>query len=180
MIDAEKTKVAKEWIMQLANGVNPLNNAPLNDSDIVNDVHISRCLFYVAEVLESSMQVKKSHHPERHYECNFHMEPEETEHVALFDQTGITSFVREINKVIPTTMRPINVAQVQQWLLKEGYISELALSDDKNTRQATEKGNSIGISSAWKESQNGRKYFATSYSIDAQKFILANINLMVE
>lgn len=179
MIDVEKTKVAKEWILQLANGVNPLNNAQLNDGDIVNDVHISRCLFYVAEVLESSMQVKKSR-PERHYDCNFHLAAEEVEHVALFDQTGITAFVREINKVIPATMRPINVAQVQHWLMNEGYIEEVVLQDDKKTKQATQKGNAIGISSAWKEGQGGRQYFATSYSIEAQKFVLANINSMVE
>ncbi|MBQ0034746.1 MAG: hypothetical protein KBS77_05580 [Bacteroidales bacterium] len=179
MIDAEKTKVAKEWILQLANGVNPLNNAPLNDSDIVNDVHISRCLFYVAEVLESSMQVKKSH-AEKRYECEFHLAAGESEHVTLYEQTGISLFVREINRVIPPNMRPISVNQVQQWLLKEGYISEVVLPDNKKTKQATEKGKEIGISSDWKEGQGGRQYYATSYTQEAQKFLLANINLMVE
>ena len=45
MIDLEKVKIAKEWMNALANGYNPLDGTALDDKDIVNNVHISRCLF---------------------------------------------------------------------------------------------------------------------------------------
>ena len=44
-IDQNKLKVAIDWINKLANGMNPLDGSTLPDSDIVNNVHISRCLF---------------------------------------------------------------------------------------------------------------------------------------
>lgn len=45
MIDTDKLRIAKEWISKLANGINPLDNNLIKDEDIVNNVHISRCLF---------------------------------------------------------------------------------------------------------------------------------------
>ena len=53
-VDPQKTKVAIEWIKKLANGINPIDGSVLSDKDVVNNVHISRCLFYVAELLEDA------------------------------------------------------------------------------------------------------------------------------
>ena len=43
-IDQNRLKIAIDWINKLANGMNPLNGSTLPDSDIVNNVHISRCM----------------------------------------------------------------------------------------------------------------------------------------
>lgn len=51
MIDVEKLNSAKAWIEKLANGINPLNDELVKDDDLINNVHISRCLFYVSELL---------------------------------------------------------------------------------------------------------------------------------
>lgn len=52
-IDKNKLKVAIDWINKLANGMNPLDGSTLSDSDIVNNIHISRCLFYVSTACRS-------------------------------------------------------------------------------------------------------------------------------
>ena len=51
MIDVSKLKTAQDWIEKLANGINPLTSEPVKEDDIVNNVHISRCLFFVSETL---------------------------------------------------------------------------------------------------------------------------------
>ena len=51
MNDRNKSIIAKDWILKLANGINPLDGSAIPDGDIVNNVHISRCLFYVSELL---------------------------------------------------------------------------------------------------------------------------------
>jgi len=179
MIDVERTKSAKEWIQKLANGINPLDNAPLSNTDIVNDVHISRCLFYVAEVLDNSMRTRQPRQGKQ-YESNFVLSNEDLSRVVLAESTGIASFVREVNKVISDKVRPITVAQILQWLMNEGYLVEFILPDNRKTKQATEKGIAIGIQSCWKDSVDGNKYFSTLYNRDAQKFILSNINTMAK
>ncbi len=179
MLDVEKTKSAKEWILKLANGVNPLNNMPLNDIDIVNDVHISRCLFYVAEVLDNSIRTRAPRH-EKQYDIDFCLSEENAKSVLLVERTGIANFIREINKVIPQNMRPITIPQVSKWLVDEGYLTEIISPEGKKNKQATSKGNAQGIVSEWQRRTDGDTYLATSYNIEAQKFILANINLMVK
>lgn len=179
MIDAEKTKSAKEWILKLANGVNPLNNTPLNDTDIVNDVHISRCLFYVAEVLDSPMKTRASRQ-EKQYDIDFCLSEENAKSVLLVERTGIANFIREINKVIPQNMRPITIPQVSKWLVDEGYLTEIISPEGKKNKQATNKGNVQGIVSDWQRRTDGNTYLATSYNLEAQKFILANVNSIVK
>ena len=51
MEENEKILKAQDWVRKLANGINPLNGSLVKEDDVVNNVHISRCLFYVADLL---------------------------------------------------------------------------------------------------------------------------------
>ena len=51
MVDITKLRTAQDWIEKLANGINPLTLEPVKEDDIVNNVHISRCLFFVSGML---------------------------------------------------------------------------------------------------------------------------------
>lgn len=179
MIDVAKTRSAKEWILKLANGINPLNDAPLDATDIVNDVHISRCLFYVAEVLDSPLRTHAPRQKKR-YDIDFCLSKENAKSVLLVERTGIANFIREINKVIPQNMRPVTIPQVSKWLVDEGYLTEIISTEGKKNKQATNKGNVQGIVSDWQRRTDGNTYLATSYNLKAQKFILANINSIVK
>ena len=52
MTELEKIAYAKSFIDKLANGINPINEEAVPDDDLINNVRISRCLFYVSEILE--------------------------------------------------------------------------------------------------------------------------------
>ena len=52
MTELEKIRNAKLYIEKLARGINPINDAPVAEDELINDVHISRCFFFVAELLE--------------------------------------------------------------------------------------------------------------------------------
>ena len=52
MTDLEMMQRAKQYIDSLANGYDPLSGKPVKDDDVVNQVRISRCLFYVSGVLQ--------------------------------------------------------------------------------------------------------------------------------
>ena len=51
MTELDKMKRAKMYIDKLANGINPLNDLTLPENEIINNIRISRCLFYVSDVL---------------------------------------------------------------------------------------------------------------------------------
>lgn len=106
-IDKEKLRFATEWISKLANGVNPINDCTLSENDIVNNIHISRCLFYVANLLENIGTPKPR--VRKQYELEFQLYQEAAAKVLITEATGISIFVKEINKVIPENMRPLSV-----------------------------------------------------------------------
>ena len=171
-IDQNKLKIAIDWINKLANGMNPLDGSTLPDSDIVNNVHISRCLFYVSHVLEDAG--KKSSSRQKQYELEFQLTPEIASKVYIAERTGIAMFVKEINKVIPENMQPLAASKVTQWLVSKGYLEEHQSGNGHKYKVPTELGTSIGLTSEWKDSSHGQ-YLAISYDANAQHFILENL-----
>ena len=49
--ELEKLERAKLYIEQLANGIDPISGRELPEDSALNQVRLSRCFFYVAEVL---------------------------------------------------------------------------------------------------------------------------------
>ena len=62
MTEQEKLHRAKHYIDSLANGVNPLDGTLIPEQDIVNNVKISRCLFFVSDVLRKQLD---GHEPKK-------------------------------------------------------------------------------------------------------------------
>ena len=52
-MDLKVVAHAKEYIDALARGINPLTKEEVKEDDVVNQVRISRCLYYVSDVLEA-------------------------------------------------------------------------------------------------------------------------------
>ena len=173
MNDRNKSIIAKDWILKLANGINPLDGSAIPDGDIVNNVHISRCLFYVSELLGTYqiMSNKKS----KAYENEFYIELEDIEKVTIVERTGIASFVREINKLIPDNTRPISYGKILNWLMANGYLEEVEVDNFGKRKNPTASGSAVGISAGLREGTNGQ-YWAVEYNSNAQRFILSNIN----
>ena len=171
-VDENKVNVAIDWIKKLANGYNPINGNILPDSDIVNNVHISRCLFFVSDLLEDLGKKKTSQ--QKQYEQEFQLTSENAAKVYIAERTGIAMFVKEINKVIPENMKPLAASKVTQWLVSAGYLEEQERSDGHKYKAPTELGTSIGLTSAWRDGSQGQ-YLAISYDANAQHFILENL-----
>lgn len=172
MIDVEKLNSAKAWIEKLANGINPLNDELVKDDDLINNVHISRCLFYVSELLG---EIKTGTSVERRSRKSFFLSTNDAVNIPISAPNGIANFVRIVNSYIPEGMKPLSAAQVIKWLRNEGLMQEVLKEDGHKTNLPTEKGNSIGITTEVQRNPEGIDYQRVVYSIDAQRFILNNI-----
>ncbi len=51
MTEIETMQRAKMYVDKLANGINPITDQPVSEADCVNHVKVSRCLFYVSDIL---------------------------------------------------------------------------------------------------------------------------------
>ena len=52
MTDLEILERAKMYIVKMANGINPITDEQVKEEDTLNNVRVSRCLFYVSGVLD--------------------------------------------------------------------------------------------------------------------------------
>lgn len=177
MRDIKKTKIAKDWIFQLANGINPIDGTDLSDTDIVNNVHISRCLFYVADVMDFA--IRKMRKESRDEKIEFNIDAESLSKVYIAEKTGMSSFVNEINKVIPENMKRASRNAILTWLVDNGYLKIIVTDKGAKIKRPTEAGQSIGIVTEQMEGHNGT-YVAVLYNANAQKFILDNISAIIE
>ena len=172
----KRIRVAIEWIKKLAEGINPIDGSIIPDNDIVNNVHISRCLFFVANMLENVDRGRRSFKKEQ--KVRFQLTAEMASDVYIAEKTGIAMFVREINKVIPENMQSLSMQKVTQWLVSLGYLDERIRSDGHKYKVPTELGTSIGITSVWIDGRHGR-YPSVSYDANAQLFLLENISKVI-
>ena len=172
MIDVEKLNSAKAWIEKLANGINPLNDELVKDDDLINNVHISRCLFYVSELLG---EINIGTSVERRSRKPFFHSKNDAVNIPISIPNGIANFVRLVNGYIPEGMKPLSAGQTIKWLRNEGLMKEVQKEDGHKTNLPTEKGNSIGITTEVQRNPEGIDYQRVVYSVDAQRFMLNNI-----
>ena len=76
-------------------------------------------------------------------------------------------------------MKPLSAVQVIKWLIKEGILQEVSKGDGHKTNIPTEKGNSLGINIEIQRNPDGLDYQRVVYSVNAQRFLLNNIESIV-
>ena len=56
MTELEKIQRAKMYMDKLANGINPVDDSLVPDEDVINNVRLSRCFFFVSDVLRQVIE----------------------------------------------------------------------------------------------------------------------------
>lgn len=180
MTELEKIEYTKMFIDKLANGVNPIDNTEISGGDIVNNVRISRCLFYVSEILGEVIKnggvSKKSNSKKL---LPFEIIPEQIERVPITDEyIGIKNFVTAINEQIDCEVyKKLKVTSVTEWLVDVEMLYNEIIGGKKR-KKPTSNGKSIGITTQVHTGQYG-EYEMVLYGKEAQQFILDNIDAIV-
>lgn len=176
MEETEKIALAKSWVQHLANGINPIDGSELKDDDIVNNVHISRCLFYVADILGKYSERRTKSNVSRHEK--FDSSVIQLDNYIYSDAITISEFARKVKILIPETMKVVSYKSMVSWLMHKGFIEEVRSENDgRIMKVATEKGNSVGIFTD-KRDRNGSPYAIIIYNPDAQKYLLEHLSEM--
>lgn len=182
MTEREKIAYAKIYIDKLANGINPLTDRQVPDSDIINNVKISRCLFYVSAVLRQAMEkegqaqrkvkiVKAPFQPD--YEARSMFQYSEV-------PISVSEITRRINELIrPEEMKKLNYKHIVDWLIQAGFLTLVTRNDGKVVRKPTDSGIQLGIATEQRHGSRGI-YTVVVYNKEAQQFILDNLDAAIE
>lgn len=182
MTELEKIRHARNYVEKLANGVNPLNGFQIPDEGLLNDVRISRCLFYVADVLrrveENGGVIKPG---KKQKKLPFRLSYDQR-HKYEYSAVPITisELTRRINSLIDEeTMSKIRLRHISDWLLELGLLESGVDVMGKSFRRPTAKGMEFGLSTIQRRGENG-EYTQTLYNRSAQQFIVDNLDAVLE
>ena len=182
MTELEKIAYAKAYIESLANGFNPLTGQTVPDTDVVNNVRISRCLFYVSDILRQVIEnggtlQKKTKTAKAPFLLNYAAR----EHFRYSElPIPISEVANRINELIqPEEMKKLNYKYILDWLIQAGFLVAVQGDDGKTTRKPTENGVQLGIATEQRQGSKGI-YTVVVYNKMAQQFILDNLDAVIE
>ncbi len=189
MTEQDKQKRAKMYIDMLANGINPLDNTPVSPDDVVRHPRIVKCLQYVSDIIQTSLDREATPAQEtvpvkkrikRVDKAPFWIPPEKREDFAFSDTPiQISEFTRQLNVMIDEeVMRKIGTASFTSWLMDMGMLCLYEIDNQTITRP-TEEGLAMGL---LLEQCIGMQnaYYVILYSRQAQQMLLDNLDGILE
>lgn len=176
MYEKRLVEHANDYIRKMAKGINPLTGEFVLDDDLINNVKISRCLFYVAEVLDDYCNLLEGKNKVKGKRTKFYARAEE---LACFEYSNEPIYVSviadKINECVrKDKMRKLSATSISNWLVSRGLLVVTTSDNGKMSKRPTSLGEEIGIETIVKDGKNG-SYTVNIYNVKAQKFIVDNI-----
>jgi hypothetical protein len=137
---------------KIANGINPIDNAPIENWTFLRDERMARCFIYISEVLERVIETENKRG------LSFRITEEEMQRIVLPEgKIGVNQFAKCVNEVIDLRRTSkITGVELNRQLKKMGLLSEKIIAKDKRTT-ITEISNEHGIEHEMR-TFNGRQF----------------------
>lgn len=186
MTELEKIAYAKSFIDKLANGINPLDDMPIPEDDIANNVRLSRCFFYVSSILQKEIDRgrKKQLKEKKPKPSPFAITQEQLQQFKYSSMPiSIPAMAKKINWLVredidAKKMTCFRYRRINYWLLNTGFIEWREWEDGKIKRFPTAEGEAIGlVLHIWEN--YGRRSPVIHLSEEAQHFIIDNIEAVM-
>lgn len=134
-MNLDLVKHTKDYIEKMDNGINPLNGEKVSSNDLINNVRINRCLFYINNVLEKVLNnggVTRYNHIKKSF---FYLNRES---LNKYDYNeGDLSISKIIKKMLLKRQNIANlkIISVYNYLISIGLIYEIDVNGKKSKRQ---------------------------------------------
>lgn len=178
-MDLELLKHAREYIEDMANGINPITKETVKSDDLINDVKISRCLFYVNECLKKIIE-NKGLGVSKSKQIPFNITREELSNFEFYDNpVSISRIVERINALVENIdMKKLKVTEMVNWLISIDFL-EIAEYKGKKYKRPTKTGQKMGMY-VEHEVTPYREYDLVLYKRETQEFIIDNFESLLE
>ena len=181
MTELETLQRAKMYMEKLANGINPIDDSAIPDEDVVNNVRLSRCFFYVADVLGQVIDNGGTAPQKKIKKEPFSLPVEKRKEFAFSDvPITISEFVKRINDLTTSeNMTKLTTTVVMDWLVSIEVLRVEPTATGYSAKRPTAHGTTLGIGVDNRVGMNG-PYSVVVYDRAAQQFLLDNIDAALE
>lgn len=181
MTELEIMMRAKMYIESLAKGIDPLTGQEVSADDIVNNVRISRCLFYVSGILQQVIDNGGAVQRKSSDKAEFSLTDEQKRSLApeTYAQSS-SKITAAINSMIDdNVMKKLKVTTLNKWLVNAGLLTEITGPTGKTRKVPTPDGEMMGLQETAFTDQKGTHSYVV-YDRNAQQFIFDNIDAVIE
>ncbi len=182
MTDLEMMRHVKTYVDKLARGIDPLTDREVPEGEVINNVRISRCLYYISDVLQQVIEnggvvaktVKNSE------KVPFSLSLEKRSRYSFGERPVTVSVITQrLNELIDQNiMKRLTNTSITGFLLQAGLLFEESGPSGSRNKRPTDAGRSLGITTDRRMGQNG-EYTAVIYNREAQQFILDNLDAVM-
>ena len=179
MTELEKIEYTKNFVDKLAEGINPIDGTPIAEGDLLNNVRISRCMYYVSDILRRVIENggTDGKKPARRGRAPFALDDSARRELTPADEplriSQVTSLINE--RVDPETMKNLRSGVITRWLLGIGALEQVQLPSGKEAKIPTPQGRSLGLITQEFRGENS-VYSVVLYKPEAQQFIFDNLD----
>ena len=180
MTELEKLEQAKIYMDKLANGIDPLDDTPVPEAELINDVHLSRCFFFVADVLRRVIEnggVQQGTAGKKKEKLPLAV-PFERRELFEFSAAPISAseIARRVNVLIDSeSMKKLTYSGIVTWLMELHMMERVSTPDGKRRTWPTKTGEENGVS-VEERIGSGGAYQVVVYDTAAQHFIVDNLD----
>ena len=182
MTELEIMQHAKDYLDKLAKRIDPLTGREVPEGEIINNVRISRCLFYISDVLlqviENGGVIGAA--PKKGELAPYALPFEARSRYAFGDwPLSVSQIAQRLNELVDlSAMQKLKTTSITKFLLQSGLLFEEEAPNGNKNKRPTEAGWKLGISTQQRSGQNG-DYTAVVYDQQAQQFILDNLDAII-
>ena len=173
MISSEKLKILKDIVDDLAKRK--------SIGAFVEDDFVRQCFSEISEILAFLLYNGETLKFDKRFKHPFFLSHEDKalvviskESLPIKEVTNNINACRDIAKV-----KRLRATQITRWLDHQGYLETINLDENFSYRKATVIGERIGIESHFKKNSVGNDYAVNLYNVNAQKFILDNLDQII-
>ena len=180
MTEIETIARAQMYLEKLAKGIDPLTDKEIGENDIVNNVRVSRCLFYASDILKQIVIGKGRFKIDVPAKGEFTITHEQLAGFEFSQRPiNVSEIVRRINLLIDaSSVKELKTTGITNWLVEAGMLTTNIVRN-KTVKRPTAAGISLGISTEERTSQYGVQYESVFYDIAAQHFIIDNMDAII-
>lgn len=183
MTELEKIERAKTYMDKLANGINPLDDSMVPEAELINNVHLSRCFFFISDVLRQVIANSGTLAPvnaKKTAKVPLEISFEKREQFAYSNcPIPASEIARRINKLAnQENMQKLTYADIIAWLTNIEMMEKISASSGKRLNRPTPWGIESGISVELRTGSRG-SYEVVVYDIAAQHFIVDNLDAIL-
>ena len=122
--DNQKLLKAKSYLDKLANGINPVTNEIVPESDTINNIHISRCLFYISDVLRNVIEGNTDSPKKKSSKAPFSITAQQLAGYPFANEPiTVTEITKNINALIDADeMKGLKTTSITNWLIEIGFL----------------------------------------------------------